>query len=353
MENIRVTAATRGSLSAVSMGQGLSVPTKWQLLAVVEDIRECLGLRGTSITVLRAMLSFLQTDRVNAERDADHVCFASNATLARRAHVSVQTVERHIAKLAGLGLIARQTSGNGKRWARRDGAGQVTVVSGLSLLPLLHRFTEFTRRAQAEAARRTKISDLRAKCTLALARLAERAEGTGMALVITEARKALRRRLDADALDLLLIEIKEQLSDSASVKTPKIRDSGPEIEGHKEPALNPDKKDMDFKVQVRPDQMEASFPRLCSDLRTLGTQRACARRMDELADGLNLGPVWLEAKKLGPALSFILLGYALERCDGLRSPRAYLSKLIAGLRGGEVQWSTLLGRPKAHALAVP
>ena len=98
MRTIQGMAPAGAHSSHKATGQGGIAQNKWQLLKVIEDIREPLGLKGTSISLLRAMISFLRVDQVDATRDDGHICFASNASLAKRAHVSIQTVERHIAK---------------------------------------------------------------------------------------------------------------------------------------------------------------------------------------------------------------------------------------------------------------
>ena len=120
------------------------------------------------------MISFLRVDHVDATRDDGHICFASNASLAKRAHVSVQTVERHVAKLVSLGLLNRRSSGNGKRWARRDRQCSIVLATGLSLLPLAERHPEFLRMAQDHQDQRDELGRLRDMCSAALSELKAR-----------------------------------------------------------------------------------------------------------------------------------------------------------------------------------
>jgi hypothetical protein len=117
------------------------------------------------------MIFFLRVDHVDATRDDGHICFASNASLAKRAHVSIQTVERHIAKLVSLGLLTRRSSGNGKRWARRDRQGSVVLATGLSLLPLAERYPEFLRMAQDYQDLKNELGRLRDMCSAAMSNL--------------------------------------------------------------------------------------------------------------------------------------------------------------------------------------
>jgi replication initiation protein RepC len=168
MKFIQGIAPAGARSSQIAMGQGGIVQSKWQLLKTIEDIREPLGLKSTSISLLRAMISFLRVDHIDVARDDGHICFASNASLAKRAHVSIQTVERHIAKLVSLGLLIRRSSGNGKRWARRDRQGNIVLATGLSLLPLTERHPEFINMAEAYQDQKDKLARLRDKCSLAL-----------------------------------------------------------------------------------------------------------------------------------------------------------------------------------------
>ena len=149
-----------------SAGQQDIAPSKWSLLQVIEDIREPLGLKGTSISLLRAMISFIKGDQITAARDDGHICFASNVALAKRTHVSVQTVERHISKLVSLGLLTRRSSANGKRWARRDTSGRIVLATGLSLMPLSMRFAEFVQINQTHKERVANLAILRDKCAI-------------------------------------------------------------------------------------------------------------------------------------------------------------------------------------------
>lgn len=328
-----------------SAGQGSLVRNKWQLLKVIEDIREPLGLKGTSLALLRAMLSFVRSDAVTAARDDAHICFASNAALATRAHVSVQTVERHVAKLVALGLLVRKSSSNGKRWARRDEHGRIVLATGLSLLPLVSRHAEFLGMAKAQETLRRDLALLRDKCATALTELRTVCP-TAYESLATRARRLFRRKPDGDALQELLVDITEEIVRLRPSCPEKLRGIDPENEGHKETSLNPSvEKKASFSIDVDPDQMERAYPRLCTELRFARSQEACSRQLDELASQLHLGPLWLEIRDLGPALSFMILGYILERVESIRIPRAYARTLLVGLQKNWLDWRTLLTRP--------
>jgi len=325
-------------------------------LQVIEDIREPLGLKSTSISLLRAMISFIKGDHITATRVDGHICFASNAALAKRTHVSVQTVERHITKLVSLGLLSRRSSANGKRWARRDTSGRIVLATGLSLMPLSARNAEFIQLNQTHQEQLTNLSILRDKCTIALASLKTYLPARpDLEALYNAARNLLRRRAPEEALTALLTNITTQVQDVTGDRTDNLRDTDPKNEGHKEPHLNQSVKEEDsFRVKVGPDEMERAYPRLCAELRTARNQTDCEHRMTDIANHLHLGNLWFDIKKLGPARTFMTLGYLLERIESIEKPRGYAFHLLQGLSSGTMAWDTLL-QPKRtrKSLQVP
>lgn len=323
--------------------------SKWQLLKTIEDIREPLGLKATSISLLRAMVSFLRVDQIDASRDDAHICFASNAALARRAHVSVQTIERHIAKLVSLGLLSRRSSGNGKRWARRDRQGDVVLATGLSLLPMATRNSEFVQLSQTHHDASLKLSQLRDRCAIALAQLkAQLAPLTCNETLLAKARNLMKRRPQTQALQDLFNEITSELTQVTTLKSKELRDTDPNIEGHKDTNINQSvKENRNTKIHVSQIEMERAFPRLCSELRFAQDQEGCRRLMDNVASQMQLSQTWGIIKDMGPALSFMILGYLLERTDTIQNHRGYAMKLSQDIKEQSINWRTLLRRPKS------
>lgn len=341
--------APAGARSSVTpMRQERFAQNKWKLLQAVEDARLPLELKGTSIAILRAMLSFIKADQITVATDDGHICFASNVAIAKRSHVSVQTVERHIAKLVSLGLLNRRSSGNGKRWARRDRQGNVTFATGLSLLPMVQRHAEFLQIGQRYDDLKREISLLRDKCASAIAALKEAVADTNNAVAfLAKARNVMRRRADKAALSQLLLEITAEISRIEPHSSNKLMDTAHEIEGHKDTYMNPSVKEKEInKIEVSSAQMEHSFPKLCSELRTARNHNECNRIMDDLAIQLALGKTWFEIKKLGPTISFMLLGYLLERIEGISNPRGYTMTLLSGLQRKTLNWQSLLTNRK-------
>lgn len=324
--------------------------SKWQLLKTIEDIREPLGLKGTSISLLRAMISFLRVDHVDPARDDGHICFASNASLAKRAHVSIQTVERHIAKLVSLGLLTRRSSGNGKRWARRDRQGSVVLATGLSLLPLAERYPEFLCMAQDYQDLKSELGRLRDMCSAAVTNLkAHLMPANWDESLLSKARNILRRQPDKQALNDLLAEITVEISKVTCAEPDDLRATAPEIEGHKETSKTQYvKEEASFQIEVSQEEMERAYPRLCAELRFSKNSEQCHRLMDDIAGYLNLGNTWFAIKDFGPALSFMILGYLLERSEMIANHRGYAFKIAQDLSNKSLDWRSLLKKPKLN-----
>ncbi|MBY3575461.1 replication initiation protein RepC [Rhizobium laguerreae] len=126
---------------------------KWKLFRAICEARPALGVTDRALTVLDALLTFYPNDEISEERGL--VVFPSNAQLSIRARgMTAATLRRHLAVLVDAGLILRRDSANGKRFARRDRAGEVEEAFGFSLAPLLARAVEIeTLAAQALVAR--------------------------------------------------------------------------------------------------------------------------------------------------------------------------------------------------------
>lgn len=282
--------------------------SKWQLLRVAEEAREPLGLKATSLNLLRVMVSLIPGDSLGPATDR-HICFASNQTLATRAHVSIPTIERHVSILVSAGLVQRATTMNGKRWARRDGQGRVVVASGLSLAPLVTKYAELVQTAQEHAERLLKLQTLRDRCKLLLAQL------SASDSLLQRARNILRRRADEETLQALHDDLALNLT---------VPDT--QFEGHKDTQIIPLVKERD---------LEENYPRLCAEMQTEKSKEDCHRRMDSIAKELHLGNAWRAAKEHGPTLAFMLLGYTLQRIEKIESPGAYLRSLLSRIDLGQ------------------
>lgn len=123
------------------------VAEKWKIFRDVSAAMDSLGIQPNSLAVLDALLSFYPDNELR--QDAQLIVFPSNVQLALRAHgLAGATLRRHIAVLVEAGLIIRKDSANGKRYARKNGDGQIESAFGFDLSPLLARSEELALMAQ-------------------------------------------------------------------------------------------------------------------------------------------------------------------------------------------------------------
>ena len=113
---------------------------KWQLFREICTAKSLLGVSERALAVLDALLSFHPETALTGE---GLIVFPSNRLLCLRAHgMAEATLRRHLAALAHAGLIARRDSPNGKRYARKSGAGEIEKAYGFDLAPLVARAVE-------------------------------------------------------------------------------------------------------------------------------------------------------------------------------------------------------------------
>jgi len=140
---------------------------KWMIFRDIKEAREAYKLQPYSIAVLDALLTFYPDKELR--QDVRMIVFPSNAQLMVRANgMSGATLRRHLAILVDAGMIVRKDSPNGKRYARKDGAGEIERAFGFDLSPLLARSEEFALAAQQVAIDRREF--LQAKESLTLCR---------------------------------------------------------------------------------------------------------------------------------------------------------------------------------------
>lgn len=150
-------ALVKSQFETADITRGKSVD-KWKVYRDACEARSLLGLRDRALAVLHALLSFYpETDL----RDkANLIVFPSNAQLTARANgIAGTTLRENLALLTQAGLIHRNDSPNGKRYARKARDGSIEAAYGFSLAPLLARSGELALLAQqvAEENRRLKL----------------------------------------------------------------------------------------------------------------------------------------------------------------------------------------------------
>lgn len=159
-------ALVRRQIATADIKPGKSAD-KWKIFRDASEARQLLGLQDRSLAVLDALLSFYPDNELRQDRPL--IVFPSNAQLTLRAHgIAGATLRRHLALLVEAGLIIRKDSANGKRYARKDRAGEIESAFGFDISPLLLRAEELAALAQQVAAER--IAFRRAKESLTICR---------------------------------------------------------------------------------------------------------------------------------------------------------------------------------------
>ncbi|WP_413712608.1 plasmid replication protein RepC [Rhizobium sp. Rhizsp82] len=139
---------------------------KWKIYRDACDARSLLGLRDRALAVLNALLSFYpETDLIEG---ANLIVFPSNAQLSTRANgIAGTTLRENLALLVQAGLILRNDSPNGKRYARKGRDGSIETAYGFSLAPLLARSEELALMAQRVAEEKRRVKLIKEKITIA------------------------------------------------------------------------------------------------------------------------------------------------------------------------------------------
>ncbi|MEZ2224526.1 plasmid replication protein RepC [Rhizobium sp. RCC_161_2] len=157
-------ALVRRQMALADIKQGKTAD-KWKVFRDVSAAMDVLGIQSNSLAVLDALLSFYPDNELR--QDAKLIVFPSNAQLALRAHgMAGATLRRHIATLVEAGLIVRKDSANGKRYARKDGAGEIESAFGFDLSPLLARSEELAVTAQQVMADRATFRKTKESLTI-------------------------------------------------------------------------------------------------------------------------------------------------------------------------------------------
>ncbi|MDR3424819.1 MAG: plasmid replication protein RepC, partial [Alphaproteobacteria bacterium] len=137
---------------------------KWNVFRAICAARARLAVSERALAVLDALLTFHPETVLAGE---DLVVFPSNRQLSLRAHgMAPATLRRHLAVLVHAGIIIRRDSPNGKRYARKDGAGEIEIAFGFDLSPLVARAEEFETLAEAVRAEERAHKRVRERITI-------------------------------------------------------------------------------------------------------------------------------------------------------------------------------------------
>ncbi|MCA2409470.1 plasmid replication protein RepC [Rhizobium leguminosarum] len=219
---------------------------KWKLFRTLCEAKPLLGIGDRALAVLNALLSFYPKNELAQENGL--IVFPSNIQLSLRTHgMAEQTVRRHLAALVEAGLLLRKDSPNGKRYVRRDRAGEINEAFGFSLAPLLARAEEIEQLAAEVMAERLHVQHLRERITLCrrdVAKLIEAAveeqipgDWQGLYGEFRDLIEGLPRSPTAAQLELLLHELEVLRADilnrlETRIKSTKQRGNANYIERH-------------------------------------------------------------------------------------------------------------------------
>jgi len=159
-----LTLAHVASQAAAKARPPEKVAHKWNVFHAICEARARLGVSERALAVLNALLTFHPETVLTGDK---LVVFPSNKQLSRRANsMAPATLRRHLAVLVDAGLIVRRDSPNGKRYARKDGEGEIEVAFGFDLSPLVARAEEFEALAEAVRAEERALKRVRERITI-------------------------------------------------------------------------------------------------------------------------------------------------------------------------------------------
>ncbi len=158
-------ALVKSQLETANMAPGKSVD-KWKVYRCACEARSLLGLRDRALAVLNALLSFYPEQELS--EDSNLIVFPSNAQLSLRSNgIAGTTLRENLALLVEAGLIQRNDSPNGKRYARKGHGGEIETAYGFSLAPLLLRSRELALMAQQVAEETHQLRVVKERITIA------------------------------------------------------------------------------------------------------------------------------------------------------------------------------------------
>ena len=376
-------AMTLGMLASQQLAEEIESGinrNKWKLFRAICEARPSLGVSDRALTVLDALLTFYPGDEISEERGL--VVFPSNAQLSIRARgMTPATLRRHLAVLVEAGLILRKDSANGKRYARRDGAGEVSEAFGFSLAPLLARAAEIETIAAQVQADRELLRTTKERLTICrrdISKLVNVAIEEGVEgdwekimLIFRDIIGRLPRAATIDdvvsvldeltmlreeVLNRLKIRAKmNKLSGNESQIERHIQNSNPESTSDFEPALEKEQEAKSSQAIKLPREPIKAFPlgmvlQACPEISNYGPGGSIGSWRDLMAAAvvvrsmLGVSPSAYQdaCDILGPENTAAVMACILERAGHINSAGAYLRDLTRKAERGEFSMGPML-----------
>lgn len=338
-------AAARAARNCTDM------PNRFVIRDLMSLVGPQLGLKAPVLHTLDVLLSFLPPTRDH------HMVFAANARILERAQgLSERSLRRHIQLLQEAGLLARQSSANGKRFARRS--SQAVLHFGLDLGPLIARLEmirEMADSLRAEAQHNALLrQEIRALCQRRLK--ADPADELAQDIL-----RQLRRKLVQD--DLLALRDSLEGALSLPVETPVLTASDGQIDRHHKSEI----KDITIeKTEIMVDI--AMLHQACPEVAKLSSEPITTwdeanRFAQKMHLGIGISQNLFEKAKtqVSPEALSIVIWSMLQRFDKIRNAPAYFAALTCGpakTRLDPLQWFKRLSadnapRPRLKRAAIP
>ena len=359
---------------------------KWTVFRAICTAKTRIDVSERALAVLDALLSFHPETALTG---ADLVVFPSNQQLSLRAHgMAPATLRRHLAVLVDAGLIVRRDSPNGKRYARKDRAGEIELAFGFDLSPIVVRAEQFEAWAEEVRQEERALKLVRERITLCRRDIAKmiatgieegivtRRGGQGpadwmeihgiyRAIVERIPRNAIRQTLEpiADELTMLADEVLSLLEAHIKTLNPSANES--QIERHIQNS-NPDPL-VDFEPALREErgagtEPKPQNPRMPEGAYPLGMVLDACPDITDYAKGgisnwrdfmatvsvvrpmLGISPsAWEEAQSaMGDVQAAVVVAAILQRGTAIVSAGGYIRDLTKKAEKGEFSIGPML-----------
>lgn len=292
--------------------------------------RKDLGLSGSDLAVLIALLSFLPCRANGAEIPISNqlllTVFASNAAICDRAGgLEDRTLRRAFVRLVKAELIVRRDSANGKRFARRA-QGKVVAAFGIDVSPLLVRGQQIIDAAARKAEQAQELKGLVAEAKALRAHCAA-LDWAAPALQFLDGLGAVLRRttLTLAAVRAIIARLKGMLSSQHKPKgtAPASATDGQNVR-HKETNQTDSYKTLQT-AWDEAEELKAYYPT------PPRTARDLIRTLMEFAKllGLDPGQVQRHLSTAGPAAIIAIFNEMVVKIASITNPRGFFESRLA------------------------
>ncbi|MGE7368464.1 plasmid replication protein RepC [Neorhizobium sp. NPDC001467] len=360
---------------------------KWALYRALCQAKPLLGLSDRALALLNALLSFYPKAEISVANGL--VVFPSNQALSSRSHgMAEQTIRRHLTSLVEAGLLTRRDSPNGKRYARRGRAGDITHAFGFSLQPLLARSEEIFALAEKVERERVQIQLLREEISLHRRDIGKllnvvNLEGVpgdwnSLKTRLADLTCSLPRKPDLQQLETQLANLSRLNAEIVNTlkniaKPEKLGGNTPQIERHieskPESRFNSDLAVVETRANRKPSSETQTQKTLSLDL----VNRACPNAAILTANGkirtvqdlMSVQPVLLSMlsingqlldyanRAIGTAETAVTLACLYERGEAIASPSGYLRNLASLAKAGRFDVRAMVESLVMTQLSVP